>query len=157
METWGVRHTQGCHACCCSLNRHKKDQQRRWGVLQDHERMFQPPMTQLASVEQREPKQAGRKVTSDTDLLFRWSRPKGWTETAVWQRGMDARDQGKRFYSVTVVASVLPLQRWDRWPSSYLQKWQLYPVIMEDEQLASQLQSVCYQPSTQQAIQSASC
>lgn len=39
-------------------------------TLQDHERMFQPPVTQIASVEQQEPKQAGSEVMSDTDILF---------------------------------------------------------------------------------------
>lgn len=46
-------------------------------------RMFQPPVTQLASVEQREPKQAASEVKSDADILVHWSRPGRWTETRV--------------------------------------------------------------------------
>ena len=58
---------------------------RRWGMLQDHERMLQPPVTQLASAEQQEPEQAGSEVTSDTDILFHWSRPRRRLETGVGQ------------------------------------------------------------------------
>ncbi len=68
-------------------------------MLRDRGRMFEPPVTQLASVEQQETKQAGSEVKSDTDV--HWLRPGGRTGTGcVTTRHRCYRDAAKRFYSV---------------------------------------------------------
>lgn len=59
-------------------------------------RMFQPPVTRLASEEQQEPAQANREVKSDTDILDHWLRLKGRTEMGVTARHR-CRDRGKGY------------------------------------------------------------
>lgn len=73
------------------------------GMLQDGERMFQPPVTRQASVEQQEPKQAGSKVTQ----MYCSSGTAQQMETGVTAR-KDVRDRGE--------GGLIRLTRW-RWIS----------------------------------------
>lgn len=68
-----------------------------------------------------------------------WLRPRGWTETRLWRQGTDAEIKGK-------------VSKTKKTPTY---KNASYPVIMQDGQLAGELQSMCYHPSIQQNTPSA--
>lgn len=153
METWGVWHMQGCHACCCSLSRHEKDQTKRVGDVTGSGTCVSAPSDSASF--------SGAAGTQSR-LVAKWRVTQmycftGWDPVEgrglVWQRGTDAKNKGKRFYIVKQQETVVPLQRWDRWPSTYLQKCQLYPVIRQDERLSSNYNL----PTSRHVPQSASC
>lgn len=101
METWGVWHMQGCHACCCSLSRHEKDQTKRVGDVTGSGTRVSAPSDSASF--------SGAAGTQSR-LVAKWRVTQmycftGWDpmegRRRVWQRGTDAKNEGKRFYSKT--------------------------------------------------------